>query len=57
MSDEQEKPVDQQPKTEPQGPRGGERLAAARREGLEEASLQVAGRQIVGFRCGGWPEY
>ena len=32
MSDEQEKTVEEQPKDEPQGPMGGERLSEARRE-------------------------
>jgi cytoskeleton protein RodZ len=32
MSDEQDKPVEEQPEAEPQGPRCGERLAEARRE-------------------------
>lgn len=41
MSDEQEKPVDQQPQTEPQGPRGGQRLAEARRE-QQISVLEVA---------------
>lgn len=31
MSDEQDKPVEEKPEAEPQGPRGGERLAEARR--------------------------
>jgi cytoskeleton protein RodZ len=41
MSDEQDKPVDEQPEAEPQGPRGGERLAEARRK-LQISVLEVA---------------
>lgn len=41
MNDEQDKPVDQQPPAEPQGPRGGERLAEARRE-QQISVLEVA---------------
>ncbi|MDH3374021.1 MAG: helix-turn-helix domain-containing protein, partial [Gammaproteobacteria bacterium] len=32
MSDEQDKPREQKPEAEPEGPRGGERLAEARRK-------------------------
>jgi cytoskeleton protein RodZ len=41
MSDEQDKPVEEKPEAEPKGPRGGERLAEARRE-RQISVLEVA---------------